>query len=331
MSDWLPKVSIARLRSLGAAREQELIKLRQAGEGVGFFLVTDYEEDITQELEERTFDQARALFSLPPASLRRIALDRSVDPSNRGYEGLGAQSLDPRVPSGSGDLNHSWRGTEDRDPHLDSFIPSPRPAWAGSYNQDVKWPSEDELPHFQSTMLSYLRGNWKTAETIFGGIEEAFDMPQGHIRSKRTKPLDTLRLLWYPKMTAMKKGQVACGFHTDFGTKTIVRRRGKGSLQVALRDGKIIDVRPPVGCAIVNFGDMLQWWTEGLIKSTPHGVNTGDDDISLVVFCYADPWQELVDGKTAGDYQREKIVESYRHVIPSTETPETSRRPPLEV
>jgi isopenicillin N synthase-like dioxygenase len=314
LPDSLPKVSISRLRLEGAARKDEIIKLRQAGQSVGFFLATDYEQDISPELEEKTFDQARALFNLPPPSLRRIALDRSLDPSNRGYEGLGAQSLDPRAPSGTGDLNHSWRGTENRDPSLDVFIPNPRPAWANSYNQAVKWPSEDELPHFQSTMLSYLRGNWRTAETIFGGIEEAFRMPPGHIRSKRTKPLDTLRLLWYPKMTAMNEGQVGCGFHRDFGTKSIVRRRGKGSLQVVLRDGKTIDVRPPAGCAIVNFGDMLQWWTGGLIESTPHGVNVGEDDISLVVFCYADPWQELVDGKTAGDYQREKIVESYRHV-----------------
>jgi isopenicillin N synthase-like dioxygenase len=320
MSDSLPKVSIAGLRHGSEARKQELSKLRQAGEGIGFFLVTDYEEDISPELEDRAFDQARALFNLPAASLQSIALDRSRDPSNRGYEGLGAQSLDPRKASGGGDLNHSWRGNEDRDPDLDRFIPTPRPAWAVSYNQEVKWPDAHELPDFKSTMLSYLRGNWKTAETIFGGIEDAFDMPPGHISSKRTQHLDTLRLLWYPKMAAMQKGQAACGFHTDFGTKTIVRRRGKGSLQVALRDGQIIDVRPPAGCAIVNFGDMLQWWTHGLIKSTPHGVRVGEDDISLVVFCYADPWQQLVDGKTAGDYQREKIMESYRHLSQGTET-----------
>jgi isopenicillin N synthase-like dioxygenase len=314
ISDSLPKVSISKLRIEGTPRNDELIKLRQAGEGAGFFLATDYEEDIPPELEERTFDQARALFNLPPASLRRIALNRSLDPSNRGYEGLGAQSLDTKAPSGSGDLNHSWRGSENRDPSLDVFIPDPRPSWARSYNQEVKWPGQDELPHFQPTMLSYIRGNWRTAETIFGGIEEAFGMRHGHIRSKRTKPLDTLRLLWYPKMASIKQGQVGCGFHTDFGTKTIVRRRGKGSLQVALRDGKIIDVRSPIGCAIVNFGDMLQWWTGGLIKSTPHGVDVGEDDISLVLFCYADPWRELVNGKTAGDYQYEKIVESYRHI-----------------
>ena len=68
-------------------------------------------------------------------------------------------------------------------------------------------------------------------------------------------------------------------------------------------------------CLIVNFGDMLQWWTRGRIKSTRHGVDVGEDDISVVVFCYADPWEQLLDGKTAGDYQREKIPKSCRHTI----------------
>jgi isopenicillin N synthase-like dioxygenase len=137
-------------------------------------------------------------------------------------------------------------------------------------------------------------------------------MPVAHIRRRRTKRVDTLRLLYYPP-TGQRQSQVACGEHTDFGTCTIVRRRGRGELEIQLLNGRWIEIRPPEGCAVLNFADMLQWLTQDLIRSTPHRVIAGRGSQSLVAFCYADFWQELRDGVTGGDYLHGKINQSYRH------------------
>jgi len=42
--------------------------------------------------------------------------------------------------------------------------------------------------------------------------------------------------------------------------------------------------------AVLTFADMLQWWTQHIIRSTPHRVIAGRGSQSLVTFCYADFW-----------------------------------------
>jgi len=306
----LPLLSVAKLRHGNKhARAAELYKVKEAAQITGFGILSECGEDVPPLLVEDLFDKWNRIRALPKDCLEEITLDRAVDCSNRGFEGLGAQALDPKSPAGSGDHNISYRCTEDRNPDLDALIPRPTPKWAGLFNKENKWPP---IQGFKETALLYLRGNWNTAEIVFRGIEDAFKMPTAHIRSKRTERVDTLRLLYYPA-AGRRQGQVACGEHTDFGTCTIVRRRGRGALEIQLLDGRWIEVRPPEGCAVLNFADMLQWWTHHTIRSTPHRVISGRDSQSLVTFCYADFWQEIRDGVTAGDYLYGKITESYRH------------------
>jgi isopenicillin N synthase-like dioxygenase len=306
----LPLLSVAKLRhGSKRVRDAELRNLKEAAQITGFGLLTDCDEDVPPLLVEDLYDKWKQVRALPKDLLDEITLDRHVDGSNRGFEGLGTQALDPKSPSGSGDHNISYRCTEDRNPSLDALIPTPAPKWAKLFNKENKWPN---VKGFKESALMYLRGNWNTAETVFRGIEDEFKLPTTHIRSRRTERVDTLRLLYYPP-TLPRKGQVACGEHTDFGTCTIVRRRGRGALEIQLLDGRWIEVRPPEGCAILNFADMLQWWTQEMIRSTPHRVIAGRGSQSLVTFCYADFWQELRDGITAGDYLYGKITESYRH------------------
>lgn len=311
----LPIISVKVLRS-GASdvHSTELNKLRDACQDTGFFLVTDCEEDVPNELLDKAFDRWAALRALPQEKLRAISLDRTTDKSNRGFEGLEAQSLDPK--SKVGDLNISYRCTVDPDPTLNAHIPTPAPAWAAMYNQPDKWPNEADVPGFKEVSLAYLDGNWKVSKTIFGAIEEVFELPKDFIVSRRTARLDIMRYLFYPKADA-KEGQVGCGGHTDFGTGTFVRRRGEGTLWIEKRDGTIIEAQTPPGYAIFNIGDMLQWWVNGyvgkdILVSTRHGVSVGQNDQSLVNFCYADYWQPLLDNVTAGDYQMQKVLESYR-------------------
>ena len=82
--------------------------------------------------------------------------------------------------------------------------------------------------------------------------------------------------------------QSICPAH--FGTCTIARRRGRGVLEIQLLNGRWIEIPPPEGCAVLTFADMLQWWTQHIIRSTPHRVIAGRGSQSLVTFCYADFW-----------------------------------------
>ena len=314
----LPIISI---RILGgpncAARRDEIAKLRHAAQHIGFPCLKDCEDDVPPELVERTFAMSKALFALPRASLERIRLNRKTDGSNRGWEGLAAQALNDKTEQGKGDLNYSYRCTDDFGQELYRRLaeePS-RPVWA-RFLAPNKWPDEAEIPGFRDNSPQYLQANFKASKKIFGGIEEAFNMPQGYIVNKRTRLLDTFRRIYYPKLPSpIPSGQVGCGTHFDFGTGTIIRRRGEGCIKIKPRNSEWMEVRPPADVAIFNIGDMLQYWSNEELQSTEHGVDVGHEDYSLVVFFYADYWEELRNGVTAGSYLSECIDGSYRHMI----------------
>ncbi|MCJ1254227.1 hypothetical protein MMC24_002041 [Lignoscripta atroalba] len=66
---------------------------------------------------------------------------------------------------------------------------------------------------------------------------------------------------------------VSCGAHTDYGCLTLLLADGTtGALQVQARDGSWINADPIEGAFVVNIGDMMERWTNGLWKSTLHRV-----------------------------------------------------------
>ncbi|KAF2136011.1 uncharacterized protein K452DRAFT_259722 [Aplosporella prunicola CBS 121167] len=66
---------------------------------------------------------------------------------------------------------------------------------------------------------------------------------------------------------------VSCGEHTDYGCITLLLADATpNALQVRTRDGAWISADPVPGAFVVNIGDMMERWTNGLWKSTPHRV-----------------------------------------------------------
>lgn len=104
-----------------------------------------------------------------------------------------------------------------------------------------------------------------------------------------------LRLLRYPPpaTTAHSPDDIRAGAHSDYGSITLLfRLRGQAGLEVQLRDGSWApvpvqppgtehDPSPPI---LINIGDLLSYWTNGLLRSTVHRVVFGG---------------EAVDGETA--------------------------------
>ncbi|KAJ4381913.1 hypothetical protein N0V86_003282 [Didymella sp. IMI 355093] len=80
------------------------------------------------------------------------------------------------------------------------------------------------------------------------------------------------------------ESQFSCGAHTDYGCVTLLLTDPTpGALQVQLKDGTWLPADPIPGAFVVNIGDMIERWTNGMWKSTMHRViHRGDGGVNGV-------------------------------------------------
>ena len=119
----------------------------------------------------------------------------------------------------------------------------------------------------------------------------ALGLPEDAFAPMFTKPTSNLRLLHYPAPepgVRTDRLRLGIGSHTDSECFTILHQTKPG-LQVMSVDGRWIDVTPLPGSFVVNVGDTLETWTNGLFTSGPHRVVGIDEErYSLPLFFAAD-------------------------------------------
>jgi len=82
------------------------------------------------------------------------------------------------------------------------------------------------------------------------------------------------------------RGIFAAKPHTDYGAITILANDQVDGLQI-LHENQWKSVPPVEGAFVVNLGDMLQKWTNGLYKSTMHRVvMDGEEDRYSIPFFF---------------------------------------------
>jgi len=153
-------------------------------------------------------------------------------------------------------------------------------------------------PLTEPTPLPSLAG-WRVAAATYYAAMEALGgaLVAGLLRGLGADPapatalfensISTLRMLHYPARPAAlmpdeRRVDTAAGTlwamtkaHTDSGFVTLLWQDGTGGLQAEGPGGVWIDVPPAPGGLVVNFGQMLNDWTGGRIRATPHRVLGG--------------------------------------------------------
>ncbi|KAF4868544.1 UPF0676 protein [Colletotrichum siamense] len=108
-----------------------------------------------------------------------------------------------------------------------------------------------------------------------------------HLREKGDSGT-ILRMLYYPPSSATSSSpdDVRAGAHSDYGSLTLLfRLRGQAGLEILTREntwapvpvtppGTEADALPPI---LINIGDLLSYWTNGMFRSTVHRVVFGGE------------------------------------------------------
>ncbi|KKY27919.1 putative thymine dioxygenase [Phaeomoniella chlamydospora] len=219
---------------------------------------------------DETFKWAEKYFALPFDEKKKYP---NVDPkANRGYSGIGAEKV----------TNADLTNEEDIDELRKLFPDIKESLELGSEHSfgypekpyQNHWP-EASLPGFHEAIMDFYVNCDKLHRNLMSAIAEGPGLPSSYFDKQNRGGDHCLRLLHYPavpKAVLTKDGAVRAGSHTDYGTVTLLFQDGSGGLQARTPDGKYRDVPPIAGSIVINAGDMLQIWSNDVIKSTFHRV-----------------------------------------------------------
>ena len=221
----------------------------------------------------------RAFFKRPEAY--KAAVDMARTGANRGWGAAGSEQVDP-----------------DANPDYKQFF-------------DVGY----ELPrsHLLADKTFYAPNLWPE-DDVFRGIITAYYVDACAVS------LALLRGNYYPARPAWAGARdFGIATHTDYGCLTLLATDGSAGLEVRKRGGGWIPLSAPPGEFIINFGEMLEFWTAGEVQATPHRVvGTDAERISVPLFFnprfdtnVAPEGQPQV---LAGDHLSARFRETYVHL-----------------
>jgi isopenicillin N synthase-like dioxygenase len=224
----------------------------------GFFYVRNH--GVAAEMVARQFAIARELMDLP--AHRREALSIRNSPIMRGFEALGAQTLDAAARP---DLKESF--------YCGMDWPQDHPYVLAGYQTygPSLWP--EELPHARTHSLAYIDAMNALSIRIMQLLALSLRLPEDYFDAACHDPMVTLRMVRYPAHPqGADERTFGAGAHTDWGAITILAQDTHGGLEVQLPDGNWMPATPIEGSFVVNLGDMIPRWTNGLYHSNPHRV-----------------------------------------------------------
>jgi isopenicillin N synthase-like dioxygenase len=266
--------------------------VRQACLHVGFFYLTGHGIDCGPAVLE----QSKLLFALPEVEKRALS-DATL---SRGYTAWREETLDPAVQT-MGDTKEGFYISVN-----DIAVDDVRynPAKLAGPNQ---WPNATDSPslkdpqQFQTVMRAYMEQVTQVAIAIVRLIAESLELDAHYFDHAVVDcdPLAVLRLLHYEATRSdVDRGIYACGAHTDYGLVTLLWTDENDGLQILDQRGcgEWIHVPTVPNCLVVNLGDMLERWTNGMYCSTLHRVvNTSGRERYSVPFFFEPAFDTVVE------------------------------------
>ena len=280
---------------------------------VGFFYIKNH--GIPQDSINRLLAASRDFFAQDEAEKMKIDIANSS--YSRGYIPMYGEKNNQYS---EGDVKETFDMAIEIDDNDPDFLAG-NPLYGPN-----QWP--ENLPHFKSTMNDYFAEITALCERIYRVFALSLNLPEDYFLAMLDKPLDILRLLRYPPQPKVDdENQIGTGAHSDFDCFTILYQDTTGGLQALNSRGEWIDALPIENTFLINVGDMLERWTNGLYISTIHRViNKSESERYSSVFfaapsydtcieclpsCYSKDNPKKYEPISAGDY----IVSRYEVIL----------------
>jgi isopenicillin N synthase-like dioxygenase len=225
---------------------------------VGFFYIKNH--GVSQHAIDNLFTTSREFFALDQQ--KKMEIDISHSSFSRGYIPMCGEKNNQHS---KGDLKETFDMAIEVDNDDPDFL-SGNPLYGPN-----QWPQS--FPQFKTTMNEHFARITELCAHIYQAFALSLNLPQDYFKGMTDKPLDILRLLRYPPQPKVEdEDQIGTGAHSDFDCFTVLCQDPTGGLQVINSAGEWIDAPPIEGTFLINVGDMMERWTNGLFVSTIHRV-----------------------------------------------------------
>jgi len=151
----------------------------------------------------------------------------------------------------------------------------------------IPWPSA--MPDLEPRMMAYYNKVDALGYELLKLFELALGMSEGTLKQFFKKDMNSLRLLHYPPQAPDQEGEhLGARAHTDTNAFTILVQDNNGGLEIKNLEGEWVGVPPIDGTFVVNVGEVLKVWTDGVLSSTLHRVinRSGRERYSIPFFMY---------------------------------------------
>jgi len=297
----IPKIDAQKL----IARDAATMDLLQDGIAHYGFLII-HNTDITQDEMARVIAQYRAFFQLDPSEKSRV--DMAKTGSNRGWGAPLSEQVDPNANPDYKEVFDCGFDIDPTDPMASLSVYAPN-----------KWPERPE--GFASVIGGYYDHAMNVAIEILRAIADVLGLDTAFFDDKFSKPMALLRGNYYPTRPDWA-GDKDFGIaeHTDYGCVTLLGTDGVPGLEAQTISGDWISVNANPGEFIINFGEMLQIWTEGRVRATPHRVRGSNEERISVPLFFNPNYDTNVAPMgadhvvLAGDHLTKRFNETYVHL-----------------
>ncbi len=266
----LPIISLSELEK---ASPEEIKKLYDVCYEHGFFYVKEH--GVSPEIINQTIEASRKFFQLPEDVKQNYGHDiQKVYPkTSRGYIPMFGEALNQNAGQDPKELFDLGIDTKQPDDPLKT-----------PFTGENIMPNDSVAPGFSSSH-SQLQNEilTKVVPKLLKGLALALGLEENWFDKYFIDPTLIHRTVYYPP------GFGKAGKHTDTGIFTVLIQEyfPTPSLRVYTKD-KWIDVPCVEDTFVINLGDMLQYWTEGLFVSTAHEVihDRPSDRVSIPIFVF---------------------------------------------
>ena len=235
-------------------------KLHDVSKDLGFMCIVNHGiKPITMRNIE---EEAKKLFDLPKS--QKLAL--KVDKHERGY-----------LPYRSTVVRKSRYHSEEQIDNYEAFNYGTN---YHSTNQHViagtrlfgtnRWPLN--TPRLEKAALTYTHEMTNLALKMLPLWARVFNLSSDYFSAYFSNPHSYVRLIHYPPKADLLKNEYGLGAHSDTCMMTFLPKENEPGIQILDSNNEWFWPEIPDEGIMVNFGQLLERWSNGFVRATPHRV-----------------------------------------------------------